>query len=78
METYFQNPEKGYSLETTSCRGCHYGDSDMDFSWALKNRTFPQLFNQGRFHPEDSKMASELFNVKKKKTKAKEIELFNI
>lgn len=64
METYFQNPSYNIPLETTSCMGCHYGASDMDFSWGVKLRTFPQPFNQGRINPEDSKLASEPANVK--------------
>ncbi len=53
METYFQNPNPDslgirQPLENTSCMGCHYGASDMSYSWALKLRTYPQQFNQGR------------------------------
>ena len=58
METYFQNP-KGTTLENTSCIGCHFGASDTDYSWALKLRTWPQPYNQGRVNPEDSKRAAK-------------------
>lgn len=71
METYFQNPNPDtvngqlvyQSLELTSCMGCHYGASDTDFSWALKLRTFPPPYNQGRLNPEDTKLAAEPANV---------------
>lgn len=53
METYFQNPpvdksNRSATIENSSCMGCHYGASDMDFSWILKLRSWPQPFNQGR------------------------------
>lgn len=55
METYFQNPKKDTNgirqpLENTSCMGCHYGASDMSYSWGLKLRTYPQIFDQGRIN----------------------------
>lgn len=56
METYFQKPS-GTVLEQTSCMGCHYDAADTDFSWALKLRTWPQPYNQGRVNPEDSERA---------------------
>jgi len=54
METYFQNPGDHQSLENTSCMGCHYGASDTDYFWALKLRTWPQPYNQGRIYLSDS------------------------
>jgi len=62
METYFQNPNGSQTMENTSCMGCHYGASDMDFSWALKLRTWPSDFNQGRVDKQDSKLATEPAN----------------
>jgi len=59
METYFQNPQAGQTVEFSSCMGCHYGASDMDYAWSLKLRTWPQPFNQGRVNPEDTKLASQ-------------------
>jgi hypothetical protein len=72
METYFQNPNPKKSngtvtfqpLENTSCMGCHYGASDMDFSWGLKLRTYPQFFNQGRINQEDTELLKNPANVK--------------
>jgi hypothetical protein len=71
METYFQNPKKDHDLEDTSCMGCHYGASDMDYSWALKLRTWPQSlksgqnFAQGRLDPEDTKRSRQPTNIPK-------------
>ncbi len=62
METYFQNPGNGQSLESTSCMGCHYGASDTDYFWALKLRTWPQPYDQGRLNPFDSTLAKEPAN----------------
>ena len=61
METYFQNPSAPQAMENTSCMGCHYGASDMDFSWALKLRAWPNDngFAQGRVNIVDSELASE-------------------
>jgi hypothetical protein len=59
METYFQNPNGTQPMENTSCMGCHYGASDMDFSWALKLRSWPTDFDQGRVNSHDSKLATE-------------------
>jgi len=59
METYFQNPNGSQAMENTSCVGCHYGASDIDFSWALKLRTWPNGFNQGRIDKQDSELATE-------------------
>lgn len=56
METYFQNPN-GKVLEQTSCMGCHYDAADTDFSWALKLRTWPQPYNQGRVDSMDTQKA---------------------
>lgn len=74
METYFQNPNPKLDkktkimiyqpLENTSCMGCHYGASDMDFSWGVKLRTFPQPFNQGRINPKDTELMKMPANVK--------------
>jgi len=70
METYFQNPNKDHNLEDTSCMGCHYGASDMDYSWALKLRTWPQSsksgqgFEQGRINPEDTRRAKHPANIR--------------
>ncbi|MEQ8908706.1 MAG: hypothetical protein RIC95_05910 [Vicingaceae bacterium] len=72
METYFQNPDPQKNgntmtfqpLENTSCMGCHYGASDMDFSWGLKLRTYPQGYNQGRINQEDTDLLKEPANVK--------------
>jgi len=75
METYFQNPNPQssqidgkqtltfQSLENTSCMGCHYGASDMDFSWGLKLRTYPQPYNQGRINEEDSERLKKPANI---------------
>jgi hypothetical protein len=67
METYFQNPPilngVPQPLESSSCMGCHYGASDMDYSWALKTRTWPQPFNQGRINPLDSKLSKNPANT---------------
>ena len=58
METYFQNPNPSNGsrqpMENTSCMGCHYGASDMDYSWGLKLRTYPQPFNEGRIDPKNN------------------------
>ncbi|GAA6138300.1 hypothetical protein NBRC116583_20470 [Arenicella sp. 4NH20-0111] len=64
METYFQNPlDNGpQPMENTSCMGCHYGASDLDYSWAFKLRTWPSSFNQGRVNDEDSALAKEPAN----------------
>lgn len=62
METYFQNPSTS-PMENTSCMGCHFGASDTDFSWALKLRTWPQPYNQGRVNPEDSDLSKEPANT---------------
>lgn len=59
METYFQNPDGAQPMENTSCMGCHYGASDMDFSWALKLRAWPNSFNQGRIYNRDSALATK-------------------
>ncbi len=57
METYNQNPPV-QTLESTSCMGCHYSASDMDYVWGLKLRTWPQNpqygFDQGRINPADT------------------------
>lgn len=62
METYFQNPASPHSLESTSCMGCHYAASDTDYSWALKLRTWPQPYDQGRIHAGDSELARKPAN----------------
>ena len=72
METYFQNPNPDtvnnqliyQPLEQTSCMGCHYGASDMDYSWGLKLRTYPSPFDQGRLNPKDTRLMKQLANVK--------------
>ena len=64
METYFQNPNEAQPLENTSCMGCHYGASDTDYSWALKLRTWPQPYNQGRIHLSDSELAKRPGNTR--------------
>ena len=75
METYFQNPNPPttgpntgirQAMENTSCMGCHYGASDMDYSWGLKLRTFPQPFNQGRINPKDSTLVDYIMPKSKK------------
>ncbi len=65
METYFQNPsaKPQMPLENSSCMGCHYGASDTDFSWALKLRTYPQHYNQGRINKLDSKRLEKPANT---------------
>lgn len=54
LETYFQNPLNGQTLEHTSCMGCHYNASDLGYVWVFKLGTWPQPYNQGRVNPEDS------------------------
>jgi hypothetical protein len=65
METYFQNPsaKPQMPLENSSCMGCHYGASDTDFSWALKLRTYPQSYDQGRINKLDSKLLEKPANT---------------
>ena len=69
METYNQNPPE-QTLESTSCMGCHYGASDMDYVWALKLKTWPQNpnfnydFDQGRIHPADTDSLKVPANVR--------------
>jgi len=68
METYFQNPKPFKSMESTSCMGCHYNASDMDYSWGFKLRTFPNEngFDQGRINPKiDSLMLIDYLEKKK-------------
>lgn len=73
METYFQNPKPDTSgthqpIENTSCMGCHYGASDIDYSWGLKLRTYPQPYNQGRTNPvNDSLLRSYIHKIKPSK-----------
>ena len=68
METYFQNPNpsKGVRqpMENTSCMGCHYGASDMDYSWGLKLRTYPQPFNEGRINPKNNPLLIDTIQKK--------------